>query len=261
VIGTVGLQDITVLDQPGTVLFDGSFNRGGDIVRLTGDAASWDVAVSGSQAIFYHDETQVVLPLGSTGMAVVFDDGARLLRFYDGTGPSITSDDVGVFTMPLPLGAYIGGQSIEATAVPITAPADGTLIPTGADPEASGTLYLAADGEVIAGGRLDIVGTGAGHETVELTAGSINLDGSFNKGGDMLVLNRDDAAMTGHVFGSRFEIATQVAPQLAVSVPVGTDGLDIVFDGAARTLIYHSDTLQLLLGSQAIPLTGTVALG
>jgi hypothetical protein len=37
--------------------------------------------------------------------------------------------------------------------------------------------------------------------------------------------------------------------------------LDIIFDGSARTLLYDSDALQLLLGTQIIPLTGSIALG
>ena len=43
VIGTAGFEDITVLDLPGAVVFDPSFNQGGGIVRLPGDASEWMV--------------------------------------------------------------------------------------------------------------------------------------------------------------------------------------------------------------------------
>lgn len=78
VFGTsTGLQDISVLDLPGSISLDPSFNRGGDIVRLSGDAADWSVARLGSNALFSDGDTIVQLPVGVTGMAVVFDDGAR----------------------------------------------------------------------------------------------------------------------------------------------------------------------------------------
>jgi hypothetical protein len=242
VIGTNAFQDINVLDRPGAIIFDGSFNRGGDLVRLPGNASAWKVATSGNGVIFSDGDTFAYVPVGTDGLAVRFTDGVRSLRYDEAAGT-----------------VKIGSQAVGDAPISITAPVDGTLIPTGADPESRGTLYLAVNGEVVAGGRLDITGTALGHETVELTAGSAVLDGSFNKGGDTLVLNQNESSSTGHVSGSRFEIQTGGGPN--VSIPVGEEGMDIVFENHHRLLIYDPETLQLLLGTQHIPLSGTVDLG
>lgn len=84
VFGTAGFQDIAILDAPGTVAFDPSFNRGGDIVRLAGDASNWQVSRSGSSTKFSDGDTIVTIPVGTAGMAVVFDDGVQTLRFDTG---------------------------------------------------------------------------------------------------------------------------------------------------------------------------------
>jgi hypothetical protein len=176
-------------------------------------------------------------------MAVGFSDGVRSLRY----------DDAAVI-------AKIGRQSIGDVPTSITAIPDDSAIPSGDSAQARATLYLAAYGEVAAGGNLDVVGTNWA-EHVELLGGTVTLDGSFNRGGDTLQLNRDDSDFTGHVSGSQFVIQSNVGTPLLVNIPVGTDGMDVIFDGAVRSLVYDPGALQLLLGSQIIATEGNTVLG
>src|SRR5690242_12793477 len=82
VFGTAGLQDITILDVfAGSIVFDPSFNRGGDIIRFSGNAAQWQIGRSGSSAILSDGETTVTIPIGDQGLALVFGDGTRTLKF------------------------------------------------------------------------------------------------------------------------------------------------------------------------------------
>ncbi|MEZ5735967.1 MAG: tandem-95 repeat protein [Novosphingobium sp.] len=237
VFGTAGFQDIAVLDVSGTVTFDPSFNKGGDIVRLAGDAGDWQVVQSGSSAIFSDGDTFVQLPVGTTGMAVVFDDGVRSLRY-----------DTGEASMK------IGAQSFAGELVGITAPSDGTPLPTGADPDASGRLFLTGGAQVTAGGDIDVFGT-TGAEQLTVTQGDFTLDPSFNKGGDTLALGQPAPDFLASVSGSGVLLDSASTD---IAIPLGTAGMTLSFPaGDNRTVLFDTMLNSALVGTQEIDMTPT----
>jgi hypothetical protein len=237
VVGTSQLQDITVLDEPGTVAFDPSFNRGDDIVRLSGDASDWQVVQSGSSAIFSDGDTFVQIPIGSAGTPIVFDDGPRSLRFDSGEQS-----------------LKIGEQSFGTEGVQITAPADSLTLPPGADPAATARLFVGEGGQATAGGHIDVFGT-SGAETVTITQGDVTFDPSFNKGGDTLILGQEAPDFLASQSGSSVVLDGSVADLL---IPIGSTGMTLSFPGDDdRTLIFDSMLPAILIGTQEIDTTPT----
>ncbi|MDE8653429.1 calcium-binding protein [Novosphingobium album (ex Liu et al. 2023)] len=184
VFGTNASQDIAVLNRPGSITFDGSFNRGGDLVRFEGDASNWKISLSGSSAVFSDADTFVVIPVGIAGMAIEFADGIRSLQYN-----------------PASATVMFGGQSVSSSPEAISVAADGTAVAPDLDPNARSNLVLSQGGEVVAGGNLNIFGT-SGNENVELTKGDVTLDGSFNRGGNGLTVAGAPAAFLGRIEGS-----------------------------------------------------------
>lgn len=175
IFGTADAQDITVLDLPGSVVFDSGnrishfvagFRDGNDTVRLAGDAASWTVMEVGWNAIFHDGDTYVTMPFRGLGITVIFDDGARGLH-YDAT-----------------VGARIGDQSISAEATQITAAPEGSP-PPASDSSSEARLFLEGGAVTAVGGSINVLGTN-GAEDISLNAGDIVLDPSFNRGDDII---------------------------------------------------------------------------
>ena len=232
VFGTEGYQQIKLLDLPGTIEFDPSFNKGGDIVRLAGEANDWTIARSGSSAILSDGDTIVRLPVGPVGMAVVFDDGARKLVF-----------DQALSSL------RIGSQTFSFTAVQIGAAIDNTVLPSGANPNAAGSVVMAEGGEVRAGGNFDIVGT-SGAERIDIIFGDITLDPSFNKGGDTVLLAGQATSFTALRIGSSVFLDSSGIEILA---PVGPTGMNLIFeDSDSRLLLVSASPKGILLGDQLI---------
>ena len=71
--GSNGFEDITVLY--GQIALDGSFNRGGDIVRVLGKADSYVIGRTSASSAYIEagTTTKVTIPIGSTGMGIVYD--------------------------------------------------------------------------------------------------------------------------------------------------------------------------------------------
>ena len=234
VFGTAGMQDITVLDTGGSVRFDASFNRGGDVVRLEGNAADWSIGRVGSSAVFTHGDTDVSIPVGTVGMAVVFDDGARLLRY-------VAADA----TM------RIGGQDFAAAAEPITAAADGTVLPGGGDPLVPARMFLAPEADVSVGGTVAIYGSSIS-EHVALLAGNFQFDASFNRGGDTIEPGATAPRFTASRSGSHVVLES---PGIDVLIPVGASPSHLAFSGSTRDLYYDAAQGEMLIGTQAITTT------
>lgn len=215
VYGTTGAQDVTVLDLEGRVVFDPSFNRGGDVIRLSGDAAGWSIVREGSSVILFDGDTQIVLPVGSGELAIAFADGTRTLSVETGNG----SD---------PASIVIGDQVVTEVLVSITAAALSATVVVELDDNATARLLLAEDGTVIAGGNLDVFGTANGAETIELTFGEANFDPSFNRGGDSILVDAPASAFTGSREGSN---AVLEGDDYVLSIPVGPIASEIAFQG------------------------------
>ncbi|MCB2077223.1 MAG: hypothetical protein KDE55_05935 [Novosphingobium sp.] len=230
VIGTDGAQDIAVTGA-GKVRFDPSFNKGGDIIRLEGNASAWDIVRSGSNAVLSHGNGEITIPVGTQGLAIVFDDGVREL-LYDTGLQSIT----------------IGGQAFGTTEVGITAPADGTELPDGTDPFAIARLFLAPNADVQVAGTVSVVGTTT-TETVGLGGGTVQFDPSFNRGGDTIVFDASAPNFTAMRSGSNIVLH---ADGLDAIIPIGTKAAHLSFNGDVRDLVYDSELGAVLVGSQEI---------
>lgn len=115
VIGNAGVQEIHVRDEAGTIWFDPSFNRGGDIIHFSGDAKGWTVMASGSFAVFSDGDTTAHIPVGGAGTTIAFDDSERTLAFDAQTGSAALS------------GSAIAAEPHTITAT-IYAPEAGALI-------------------------------------------------------------------------------------------------------------------------------------
>lgn len=227
VIGSTGLQDITVTDEPGTVTFDGSFNRGGDLIRLSGDAASYTVVRSGSSIVIDDGDTQIVVPVGPTGADIVFDDGVRTI------------------TVSSEAGLRLGEQVVTDTPTAITSPAGEGTVDGAGDPSVQGRLVFSEDAAAVAGGNLRVFGTPAA-ETISLLEGSTVLfDASANRGGDTIILAGSADDYTAELEGSLVVITDG---STEIKVPVGLTANSIQFDDGSFDLFIDQDLGGAVLG-------------
>ncbi len=234
VFGTGGLQDITLLDRPGEVRFDASFNRGGDIIRLSGNAADYTVALSGSSAVFDDGDSRYSIPVGTAGTRLVFDDGVRNLALVGGA-------------------VKFGGQTVTTTAADATAPTDNSALPGGANGASLARIFLAGGADVSLGGDQRVFGT-TGAEHVTHLGGDLVFDASFNRGGDTLSLAGAPSAYSAYVSGSSAVIVT---PDGLITIPVGTTGMTLDFGGVERSLRFDAASQTIRIGDLSI--TGATA--
>lgn len=233
IFGTAALQDIAILNVEGAISFDPSFNRGGDIIRLSGDASAWSIVRSGSSALLSDGDTAATIPVGTAGVSIVFADGVRTLRFDAGDGAF-----------------KIGDQAFAATLEPIAALDDGTMIPTGVDASARAALFLAEDGRVSASGTVDVFGT-TGDELVTLLSGILTFDPSFNRGGDTLAFDE----MAGDFLVSRNGSSVFLdGTDTDALVPVGAAGATLVFGNGEdmRTVLFDTVLPGIVISGQVI---------
>jgi hypothetical protein len=114
---------------------------------------------------------------------------------------------------------------------------------------ASGTLLMAPDEPVTVGGNVRVVGTnGTDTVTVADVVGNISFDGSFNRGGDKIVVGK---------FAENYSAARPNASNVTIgdndtklTIPLGSKGLSIQFSNESRTLIYSNG--DSYLGNQII---------
>lgn len=229
--GTNGFQDITLTKYKGELTFDASFNRGGDIIRVPGAAADYSVVLVGSMVSLISGETKFSIPIGLAGVSLVFSDGVRNLHFDQGANA-----------------AKIGSQTITGAPLAITAPTDGTPLPTGANEDARGRVFLSPDADITLGGNHLVFGT-TGLEKVHYLKGDLALDGSFNRGGDTLFLPDGASAFHAYLAGSSV-ILTSAKGE--ITIPFGSTGIVLDFLGDTRVLRYDVQSGQVMLGSQAI---------
>ena len=234
VFGTNGAQDITLTGDPGRVEFDSSFNRGGDVVRLPGLAADYTIARSGSAALIADGDFSVVIPVGTAGLNLMFDDGGRTL-WYDSAAQSMK----------------VGIQSFTAASTLITAGSEFPGASIAVDADAAGRAFLEPGTRVTLDGDFAIFGTRAG-ETVHYLGGDMVLDASFNRGGDVV---RIDAAASTFAAQRSGSAVVLTAGEDSLVIPAGTAGMTLIFSGDDRTLVYDSAAGSIMIGSQAI---GTV---
>lgn len=231
VFGTnAGGQDVTVLDGTFNLVFDASFGRGGDIVRISGDADEYTIGITGSNAVLTNGETVVTVPIGTAGLALVFDDGARTL-LLDGAN------------------VKLGAQILSSTMAGIVAAPDGKPLPVFAETAASGRLILFPDADATVKGKIDIFGTNAAGDHVTFLGGKAVLDGSFAKGGDTLSLVGAAGDFSAYVQGSNVVLTSAKG---SVTVPIGTAGVMLDFGADDRLLRFDVGSGTVRIGDQSI---------
>lgn len=233
IYGTEAGQDLKLLDAPGNVDFDTSYNNGGDVIRLQHAADHYQIYLLGSNGIITDGDTNYTIPVSRDGIPIVFADGVREFRFDGGTGS-----------------VKIGSQNLTETPRSITAGPDGTPVPEIDGVDGSAVVSLEPTADVTIGGNFALFGTTDG-EDVHYLSGNAVFDPSFNRGGDTIYLPRAPEEYSAYFIGSTIVI-TSVDGTL--TIPLGSNGLDLNFDGEVRTLLASSGS-GVKIGDQAI--TGT----
>ncbi|MBZ6377230.1 hypothetical protein B5C34_05970 [Pacificimonas flava] len=234
VFGTnVGAEDIRIADMPGIVRLDPSFNQGGDVVRLGGNAAEYVAVRDGSSVILEHGETSVRIPVGPEGLGLVFADGMRTL-VYD-------ADDQAV---------RIGDQEIGEFGAPVFAQSEGAG-PAIADGGVNGQAAMTSGGVAYLGGDLTVVGTRAGAETLFVEEGAqLTFDATFNEGGDRISLTGEFAEYQALRSGSSLILTAGDGTRL--SIPVGVAGLELQFEDGSQTLYFDQSLGLVFIGNYLV---------
>lgn len=236
VFGTNGVQDLTVLGSGSQILFDPSFNRGGDIIRLPGNAEDYTASYAASNARLEGADAVISIPLGLTGAVIVFADGARLL-YYDTDTQS----------------AAIGDQHFLSVPERIVAPPQNIPLPEAAMNDSVARALLNADAEATLDGNYLVFGTGQGAETIVRSSGDFSFDPSFNRGGDTIVVGGAAADFAAYRSGSQVVLRAEDGQ---LSIPVGQQDTTLVFEGGEeRGLRFDTATGTIMIGYDSITAT------
>jgi hypothetical protein len=216
IFGTTDVEVISLADTAGTVSFDSSFNRGGDFIILPNAANTYSISRVGSSVTLSDADSTITIPVGSKGSTLQFADGELTLKF----GGQV----------------LLGSQVISAASATITATLSAkTALP--AATSATGTLITSANEPVLIGGNVRIFGTN-GPDTVTIAdvPGNLRFDGSFNRGGDTIVLNKlAESYSAARPDPSNIMIGDG---DTKLTIPLGIKGLNVAFANEIRSLVY-----------------------
>ena len=141
--------------------FDASFNRGGDTIKIGGNAALYTAGLSGSNLVLTAaNGANIVIPVGTVGATLIFADATRSL-YFDAALSKV----------------LLGGQTIPATGSVAVTAGSGPVDPTPGD-----VIPLSVTLDVVDGSSADdvfrarVVQNAAGEQTNQLGTGD-QLDG------------------------------------------------------------------------------------
>lgn len=231
IIGTNGFQDITLVNQPGELVFDTSFARGGDVIRIPGNASLYSASLDGSRVRLADGDTTLLIPIGLEGTSLVFADGVRALR-YDSQTATVK----------------LGGQQLNTTSSPVTAPSDSSPVPQGGGSAATGRVFLSEGGLISIGGDHQVFGT-TSQEKIYYSGGDLVLDATFNRGGDTMYMPLPKSAYHAYISGSTLVLMSSDGN---VIIPVGTVGLKLVFAGEELLLRFDAASQHIMIGDVTI---------
>jgi VCBS repeat-containing protein len=229
VFGSNGFQDITLIDRPGTIDFDASFNRGGDVIRLPGNAAAYSVSRTGASVTLADTDSTYIIPAGIAGATLVFADGARTLVIVDGA-------------------IRLGNQAIAIDPVAVMAAAEPGGVVSPFDASAAAKVFLQPDASIDVMGKVNLFGS-TGNEQVTWHGGALTLDPSFNKGGDVLHM---PAVTQGFSIYRAASSLVLFNADGSVTVPFGPVGMTVDFGGQQVQAVYDTNAGQLMIGNQAV---------
>lgn len=161
IFGTNGNETVKVA-AAGKVTFDNSFNRGGDVINILGNAGSYTASISGSNIVLTSAAgASIVIPVGTVGTTINFADAAGRVLKSSATGVTLGGQNI----------ALTGTTSVEIGTNP-----DSVFALTGTTDNLLGTagndLFLARLTQTSLGSvanslsSADIVNGGAGTDTL-----------------------------------------------------------------------------------------------
>lgn len=129
IYGTPESDVVKISSQSATrLVFDASFNKGGDTIILDKDAANYSAMRSGSSVIVSSGGQSLSIPVGVRGLKLTFADGDRALVFSDGMvkigaqviGATETALSATPATISLDTGAASSFASLSGTSRSVT---------------------------------------------------------------------------------------------------------------------------------------------
>jgi hypothetical protein len=242
VFGTTNSGQTIRVQEGSSIAFDPSFNRGPDEIFLDGDADEWLIARFGSSVSLTNEDSVIVVPVGK-GLGLGFDDGVRNLfvdskdgaiKVGNGSSSQTVADSPAVIAVPR-IDLYLGNDGITTS---------------------SGRLFLQAGTFTefhggLGSNKLAVFGS-AGAESLTIGTGIYELDPSFNRGGDLLTIDTPGDHVTAVRSGSSVVLT---APGTTVTIPVGTEGMEVRLRGAGGTLVYDVASNEISLGDLVIGTT------
>jgi serralysin len=231
IFGTAGVQDITFLNGAGAIDLDASFNRGGDVLHFSGNAAEYGATIAGSRLTLSAglEFSAISIPIGSAKTELHFADGLRNLVHDEAAGT-----------------VKIGSQVMPAAT--ITAPPEsgfGSPI----DLRASATIVLLPEAQVAIAGQFEVMGSVMPDRISVAGAGRYVFDASFNRGLDTIELEHARAQYSAQLQGSRV-ILSGAGEEL--SIPVGTTSTMLDFDGDQFAMFYEAASATVWLGTDRL---------
>lgn len=222
VFGSDSPDLISLSGSAGKIEFDGSFNKGGDVIIFPDSSRAYSIKRTGSAISLSAGASEAIIPVGTAGTTIRFADGDLLLKF-DGQ-------------------VLLGTQVVSQSAVQISSSPSGKAALPSAGATA-GTLIMAPNEPIEIGGNVRIFGTsGADSVTALRVPGNIVFDASFNRGGDTITVNQLPERYLAKLSGSTLELA--YASQ-TINIPVGVSGAQVAFGNVTRALRYSEGTVYL----------------
>jgi Ca2+-binding RTX toxin-like protein len=119
VYGSVDADTVTI-SAGVTVVLDGSFNRGNDTIKFSGNAASYTIVRVNASTVRVTDAdgTSVTIPVGSAGTKIEFADATRTLS---GSSAGIILGNQSVTATPLALAAGAAPAPVESYTLSVNA--------------------------------------------------------------------------------------------------------------------------------------------
>jgi serralysin len=215
----------------------------------TNVSASSNIILTFSEAVEKGTGT-IEIRSGSATGPVVESFSAATSSLLTVSGSTLTIDPTNnlaagtQYFVVLPSGAI---RDIAGNAYAGTSTYDFTTVATSAGPVSSFRLITADGWSGAIGGSGTIFGS-AGVQDIRLLSGSVVLDPSFNRGGDVVRLAGTANAYSTALAGSAAQIST--ASGLNATIPIGLNGLFMSFDDGARKLAFANGSVRI--GTQTL---------
>jgi uncharacterized protein YkwD len=222
IFGTSGGEE-EIFHSYGDLVFDPSFNRGGDTLHVLGSVDDYAGYLNGSTLVMFSDDVEVRLPVGPAGMDIDFGGTMLTLRVEGGS-------------------VLLGDQAITATS-------DGTAVSlTGAGSPISGDVTLEGKGGDTNLAQIDLDPQSAVDITFDVSQDEAHVEiTNFTADDRILVTNADRAEFS---YGAVAADGDNVFDDIFITYNVGGKNSEIllhdVFDG--DTLIFSEQTAEVAAG-------------